>query len=34
MPRTFAYALVSKAKQRPENQIREIQPAGFMEKVF
>ena len=29
MPRTFAYARVSKAEQKPENQIREIEAAGF-----
>jgi len=29
MPRTFAYARVSKAEQNPENQIREIEAAGF-----
>jgi putative DNA-invertase from lambdoid prophage Rac len=29
MPRTFAYAHVSKIEQKPENQIREIESAGF-----
>lgn len=29
MPRTFAYARVSKIEQKPENQIREIETAGF-----
>lgn len=29
MPRTFAYARVSKTEQKPENQIREIESAGF-----
>ena len=29
MPRTFAYARVSKIEQKPENQIREIEAAGF-----
>jgi putative DNA-invertase from lambdoid prophage Rac len=29
MPRTFAYARVSKIEQKPENQLREIETAGF-----
>lgn len=29
MTRTFAYARVSKTEQKPENQIREIEAAGF-----
>ena len=29
MPRTFAYARVSTTGQSPENQIREIEAAGF-----
>ncbi len=29
MPRTFAYARVSTVEQTPENQIREIEAAGF-----
>lgn len=29
MSRTFAYARVSKLEQIPENQIREIESAGF-----
>jgi putative DNA-invertase from lambdoid prophage Rac len=29
MPRTFAYARVSKTDQNPENQIKEIKEAGF-----
>ncbi|WP_032113566.1 recombinase family protein [Candidatus Paracaedibacter symbiosus] len=29
MPRTFAYARVSKTEQEPENQIKEIKAAGF-----
>lgn len=29
MPRTFAYTRVSKIEQKPENQIREIEAAGF-----
>lgn len=29
MPRTFAYARVSKTEQKPENQIKEIEAAGF-----
>ncbi|MBW8309875.1 MAG: recombinase family protein [Candidatus Paracaedibacteraceae bacterium] len=30
MPRTFAYARVSTMEQNPENQIKEIQEAGFV----
>lgn len=30
MPRTFAYVRVSKIEQQPENQIKEIEAAGFM----
>lgn len=30
MPRTFAYARVSKTEQNPENQIKEIEAAGFL----
>ena len=30
MSRTFAYARVSKLEQIPENQIREIELAGFI----
>jgi putative DNA-invertase from lambdoid prophage Rac len=30
MPRTFAYARVSKTEQNPENQIKEIEAAGFV----
>lgn len=30
MPRTFAYARVSILEQNPENQIKEIQDAGFI----
>lgn len=29
MPRTFAYARVSKTEQKPENQTKEIEAAGF-----
>ena len=29
MSRTFAYARVSSVEQNPENQIREIEAAGF-----
>lgn len=29
MPRTFAYVRVSKMEQKPDNQIREIEAAGF-----
>ncbi|MCX4080054.1 hypothetical protein N7280_05605 [Rickettsia rhipicephali] len=29
MSRTFAYARISKLEQIPENQIREIESAGF-----
>lgn len=29
MPRTFAYARVSTIEQHPENQIKEIEAAGF-----
>ena len=30
MPRTFAYVRVSKTEQQPENQIKEIEAAGFV----
>ena len=30
MPRTFAYVRVSKIEQQPENQIKEIEAAGFV----
>lgn len=30
MPRTFAYARVSKAEQDPKNQLKEIEAAGFV----
>ena len=29
MPRTFAYARVSKTEQNPENKLKEIEAAGF-----
>jgi putative DNA-invertase from lambdoid prophage Rac len=30
MPRTFAYVRISKVEQQPENQIKEIEAAGFI----